>query len=60
MDKFIELHDNDQMWATVEHMGHMVKIIVYNDVGSMAWVIPQHVLPDLIKALQNERTNSTT
>lgn len=53
MDKFIELHDNDQMWATVEHMGHIVKIVVYNDVGSMAWVIPQHVLPDLIKALQN-------
>ncbi len=57
MDKFIELHDNDQMWATVEHSGHIVKIIVYNDVGNMAWVITQHILPDLIKALQNEPTN---
>jgi hypothetical protein len=54
MDKFIELHDNDQMWATVEHSGHIVKIIVYNDVGSMAWVIPEHVVKDLVAALNKE------
>jgi len=53
MNKFIELNDNDQMWATVEHSGEIVKIVVYNDVGNTAWVIPRHVLLDLIKALQN-------
>jgi len=53
MNELIELHDQDRMWAIVAHSGDICKIVVYNDVGSMAWVIPRHVLPDLIKALQN-------
>ena len=51
MNKFIELNDNDQMWATVEHSGEIVKIVVYNDVGNIAWVIPKHAVKDLVAAL---------
>ena len=51
MEKFIELHDNDQMWATVEHSGDIVKIVVYNDVGNIAWVIPKHAVKDMVAAL---------
>lgn len=53
MIELIELHTQDQMWATVEHSGDICKIVIFNDVGNTALVIPQHVLPDLIKALRN-------
>jgi hypothetical protein len=47
-----ELHDNGRMWATVEHSGDICKIVVYNNTGNTAWVIPRHALQDLIEALK--------
>lgn len=52
-EKFIELRDDERLWATVEHSGDVCKFVIYNEAnGSTALVLPRRLLPNLITALQ--------